>query len=236
VDETTTATLAADSPPRPRSDCRKPLNGFDPSCLYYRPVRRLEVGQRRRRTAIIWTMADRNYQIKPLISRDAIETRLDEMAREIHRDYAAKNPVVIVVLKGAFIFAADLVRRLEFPLQLEFVRLASYGDGTETSGQVCLETDLPDGLGGRHLLVLEDIVDSGLTLTYLIQRLEACGPASVKLAALLDKPSRRRVPLEVSYIGFEAPDKFVIGCGLDYAERYRNLPEICYLEAADDAV
>ncbi len=180
-------------------------------------------------------MADPRYQIKPLISRDVLERRLDEMASEIHRDYAAKNPVVVVVLKGAFIFAADLVRRLDFPLQLEFVRLASYGDGTETSGQVCLESELPGGLGGRHLLVLEDIVDSGLTLTYLVQQLEACGPASVKIAALLDKPARRRVPLDISYLGFDVPDKFVIGCGLDYAEEYRNLPEICYLEAADDA-
>jgi len=180
-------------------------------------------------------MADLNHQIKPLFSRDVIERRLDEMAVEIRGDYASINPVVIVVLKGAFIFAADLVRRLDFALQLEFVQLASYGEGTETSGQVCLDSELPGGLGGRHLLVLEDIVDSGLTLTCLARQLAACGPASLKLAVLLDKPMRRRVPLEINYLGFPVPDKFVIGYGLDNAEKYRNLPEICYLEAADDA-
>jgi hypoxanthine phosphoribosyltransferase len=171
----------------------------------------------------------------PLIDRHAIERRLDEMALEISRDYQDKNPLLIVVLKGAFFFAADLTRRLDFPLSLEFVRLASYGAGTSSSGEVLMETQLPSGLCGRHLLVLEDIVDSGLTLAYLVKHLEARNPASVSVAALLDKVSCRQVPVELAYVGFVVPDSFVAGYGLDRAEKYRNLPDIVCLEKSHEA-
>lgn len=161
-----------------------------------------------------------------LLSRDAIRRRIEEMGREIARDYAGKQPHMVGVLKGACTFMTDLIRAVELPLTLDYIAVSSYGAATKTSGEVKLVKDLDQGLEGRDLLVVEDIVDTGLTLNYLLNVLRARGPRSVKVAALLSKPSRRLVEIPVDYVGFVIEDHFVVGYGLDYNEKYRNLPDI----------
>lgn len=164
--------------------------------------------------------------MKVLLSHDAIQARVREMGAEIARDYAGREPHLVGVLKGAFAFMSDLCRAIDLPLTLDFIAVSSYGTTTKTTGEVQLVKDLDTGLDGRDLLVVEDIVDTGLTLNYLLKVLRARGPKSVKVAALLSKPARRLVETPVDYTGFTIPDSFVVGYGLDYNEKYRNLRDI----------
>jgi hypoxanthine phosphoribosyltransferase len=167
-----------------------------------------------------------------LVQADELQHRVRQLGAEITRDYAgppARDLLLIGVLKGAFLFLADLMRHLEVGCEVDFMAVASYGSSTESSGVVRILKDLDAPLEDRHVLIVEDIVDSGLTLQYLLRTLEARGPASLEVCALLTKPSRRTVDLPVRYTGFEIPDKFAIGYGLDYAERYRNLPYVAAL-------
>ncbi len=165
-----------------------------------------------------------------LFTRQQIEAAVDSLAAELNRDYRGKHPVLIGVLKGSFVFLADLVRRLNFPLEVDFVRVSSYGCGTESSGMVSLVQGLCRPIQDRDVLVVEDIVDTGLTISYLLDYLRREQPASLKLCALTDKPSGRQVPVSIDYLGFSVPGKFLVGYGLDFDERFRNLPDICILE------
>ena len=173
---------------------------------------------------------DFHPQLKILISRDEIANAVDRLASEIKRDYQGKQPLLIGVLKGAFVFMADLMRQLDLPLELEFVRLSSYGAARESSGRVRVIQGLKTPIEGRDVLVIEDIVDTGITISLLLDYLRNKNPASLKLCVLTDKPSRRRVPVSIDYLGFTVPDKFVVGYGLDFAEKFRYLPEICVIE------
>ena len=161
-----------------------------------------------------------------LFTPEALAQRVKELADQITQDYAGKSPLIVGTLRGSFVFMADLVRQINLPLTVDFLSASSYGSGTESSGQVKLKLDLADDISGRDVLIIEDIVDSGNTLSKLLPELQKRGPASLKVCALLDKPERRRVPLHVDYSGFTIPDEFVVGYGLDYAEKYRNLPDI----------
>jgi hypoxanthine phosphoribosyltransferase len=167
---------------------------------------------------------------KILFSRKKIAAMVRQLAAEINRDYQDKNPLLIGVLKGSFVFLADLVRRLVFPLEVDFIRLSSYGSGQESTGKIKVVQGLSTPVKGRDVLVIEDIVDTGLTIAFLLGYLRKKRPSSLKLCALTDKPSRRRVPLTIDYLGFTAPDKFLVGYGLDWDEKYRNLPDICVIE------
>lgn len=165
-----------------------------------------------------------------LFSRPQIAARLDELASEIQRDYRDKHPLVLGVLKGSFMFMTDLVRRLDFRLEIDFIRVSSYGAARESSGRVRLRFGPVARVKGRHVLVVEDIVDSGLTTSFILDWLKKREPASLKLCSLVDKPAHRRLPVEVDYRGFIAPDRFLVGYGLDLNEDYRNLPEICFVD------
>jgi hypoxanthine phosphoribosyltransferase len=169
-----------------------------------------------------------------LVQADELQHRITEMAAEVSRDYAGKDLLLIGVLKGAVFFLADLMRQLDIPCEVDFMAVASYGSSTDSSGVVRILKDLDAPLEGRHVLIVEDIVDSGLTLQYLMRTLEARGPASLQVCALLTKPERRKVEMPARYVGFEIPDKFAIGYGLDYAERYRNLPYVAALTGVAD--
>jgi hypoxanthine phosphoribosyltransferase len=165
-----------------------------------------------------------------LLSADAIARRIREMAAEIERDYPTDAPIhLICVLKGGFVFVSDLVRAMGPRVTIDFIALSSYAKGTTSSGEVRLLKDLDAALSGRDVIIVEDIVDTGLTLSYLQEILKARGPKSLKTACLLSKPSRRKVDVAVEYIGFTIDDHFVVGYGLDFAERYRNLPHIAIL-------
>ncbi|MGH2449668.1 MAG: hypoxanthine phosphoribosyltransferase [Candidatus Limnocylindria bacterium] len=159
-----------------------------------------------------------------LVTEDALARRIAELGTAVARDYAGKDLVLVSILKGALPFLADLMRRVQIPLSLDFLEVSSYGDATESSGVVRILKDLAHPIEGRDVLVVEDILDTGRTLRYVMEHLHAQRPASVRLCVLLDKPSRRVVPVEIDYVGFQIPDRFVVGYGLDYAERYRNLP------------
>ncbi|MFA5079610.1 MAG: hypoxanthine phosphoribosyltransferase, partial [Dehalococcoidia bacterium] len=139
-------------------------------------------------------------------------------------------PLLIGILKGSFVFMADLVRRLDMPLEIDFVRLSSYGSGTESSGRIRLLGKMNEPVEGRHVIVVEDIIDTGLTTSWFLGYIKRRKPASVALCALTEKPARRRVDIKIAYLGFSVPDKFIVGYGIDYNERYRNLPEIYYIE------
>lgn len=165
-----------------------------------------------------------------LIDASTIQKRVRELGEEITRDYTGKTPHVVAILKGASIFHADLVRAIDLGVSLDFIAVGSYGASTLSSGEVRMLKDLDESLEGRDVLLVEDIVDTGLTLHYLIQNLESRGPKSLKVATLLNKPSRRKIDVTVHYVGFEIPDRFVIGYGLDYDQRYRNLPDVCVLK------
>ena len=165
-----------------------------------------------------------------LFSEEELRRRVAELAADIDRDYAGREPMLISVLRGSFVFMADLVRQIHLPCTVDFMAVSSYGAGTASSGQVKIVKDLSDNIEGRDVLVVEDILDSGNTLSYLLQLLQARKPASVRLCTLLDKPSRRVKPVELHYAGFSIPDYFVVGYGLDYAEKYRNLPYIGVLK------
>ena len=171
-------------------------------------------------------------QPKPriLLTRDEIDATVNRLAAEINKDYYGKQPILIGVLKGSFMFMADLIRRLDFPLQLDFIRLSSYGRGRESSGKIKVVQGLGSEVKGRDVLIIEDIVDTGLTISFLLDYLRRKKPASLKLCALTDKSSRRETPVTIDYLGFTVPNKFVVGYGLDWDERFRNLPDICVLE------
>jgi len=173
---------------------------------------------------------DTRESLRCLISRAEIASAVNRLASAITRDYRGENPILLGILKGSFIFLADLVRQLDFPLELEFIHLASYGAGRQTSGRVEVVQGLRAPLGGRHVLVVEDIIDSGVTMAFLLECLEKESPASLRLCALLDKPSRRKTSLAIDYLGLTVPDECLVGYGLDCNERYRNLPDICVLE------
>jgi hypoxanthine phosphoribosyltransferase len=164
--------------------------------------------------------------MKVLLSHDVIQGRIREMGAEIARDYAGREPHLVGVLKGALPFMVDLMRSIDLSVTLDYIAVASYGAATKTSGEVRLVKDLDQGLEGRDLLVVEDIVDTGLTLNYLMNVLRARGPRTLKVASLLSKPSRRLVETPVDYTGFTIEDHFVVGYGLDYNEKYRNLRDI----------
>ncbi|MCF2661700.1 hypoxanthine phosphoribosyltransferase [Pseudoflavonifractor phocaeensis] len=167
-----------------------------------------------------------------LFSEEQLKARVAEIARQIETDYAGKEIMLISVLRGSFIFMADLCRAIQLPCTLDFMSVSSYGKSTTSSGQVQITKDLSEDITGRHVIVVEDILDSGNTLSYLLKILENRHPASIRLCTLLDKPERRVKPVEVHYTGFTIPDAFVVGYGLDYAERYRNLPYIGVLKPA----
>ncbi|HEY0004930.1 MAG TPA: hypoxanthine phosphoribosyltransferase [Pyrinomonadaceae bacterium] len=171
-----------------------------------------------------------NTNLGPLISAEEIQTRICELGAEITRDYAGKNPLLIGVLKGACLFLSDLMRAIDLRLAVEFMAISSYGASTRSSGEVRIIKDLDVPIEGRDILVVEDIVDTGLTLSYLLANLRSRGASSVKLVALLDKPERRKSEVTIDYRGFSIPDEFVVGYGLDFAERYRNLPYIAVLK------
>ena len=176
-----------------------------------------------------------NPDLEVLIPAEKIERRIRELGAEIARDYSGRNPLLIGVLKGACLFLSDLMRAADIPLNVEFIAISSYGAEMRTSGEVRILKDLDVAIEGRHILVVEDIVDTGLTLSYLLANLKSRGAASVKLAALLDKFERREKEVAIDYLGFQIPDKFVVGYGLDFAERYRNLPFIAVLKHPESA-
>ena len=167
-----------------------------------------------------------------LIDRDALQRRIVELGEEISADYEGRDLLLIGVLKGAVFFMADLMRGLTIPCEIDFMAISSYGASTDSSGVVRILKDLDLNIEGRDVLVVEDIIDSGLTLSYLMRNLEAREPASLEICALLTKPERREIDVPVRYVGFEIPNRFVIGYGLDFAERYRNLPYVGVLDPA----
>ncbi|WP_159793890.1 hypoxanthine phosphoribosyltransferase [Puerhibacterium puerhi] len=164
-----------------------------------------------------------------LLTEEQLGTKLDEMAAQIDADYAGKDLLLVGVLKGAVMVMADLARRLHHPMQMDWMAVSSYGSGTKSSGVVRILKDLDADLTGRHVLIVEDIIDSGLTLSWLVANLRSRGPASVEIAAMLRKPEAAKVDVDVRYVGYDIPNEFVVGYGLDYAEKYRNLPFVATL-------
>ncbi|GAC1551547.1 MAG: hypoxanthine phosphoribosyltransferase [Myxococcales bacterium] len=169
-------------------------------------------------------------QIEVLHDPQAIQRRVAELGAQIQRDHEGKDLVLVGVLKGAFLFVADLARAIDLPLSIDFVGLSSYGEATESSGVVKITSDLTRPIEGKHVVVVEDIIDTGLTMRYLLDNLSTRHPASVKICTLLHKPSRSRTRIPIDYLGFTVPDLFVVGYGLDAGERYRNLPFIGLLK------
>jgi hypoxanthine phosphoribosyltransferase len=166
-----------------------------------------------------------------LYGRQDIRRRVDELATAVTRDYAGREPVLVSVLKGGTMFLADLIRRIDLPLRIDFMAISRYGDTDESLGRVRILMDIEADLAGRDVILVEDIVDTGLTLTYLLGALQARDPATIEVCTLLDKSVRRIAPVDVRYVGFDCPDRFVVGYGLDHLERYRNLRDIL---AVDD--
>lgn len=165
-----------------------------------------------------------------LISEADLQTKVRELGARLAREYAGKTPILVGVLNGAIVFIADLARACPIPLSIDFMAVSSYGNSTRTSGVVRILKDLDRDIQGRHVLIVEDIVDSGLTLAYLIEHLQARQPASLRVCALLDKRDRREAGVQIDYVGFQAPDKFVVGYGLDFRDLYRNLPYVGVLK------
>lgn len=174
-------------------------------------------------------MMENNIQ-EVLLTAEEIQARIAEMGQEITRDYAGKNILMIGVLKGSVVFMADLVRAVKLPVQMDFMAVSSYGLSTNSSGVVRILKDLNENIEGKDVIIVEDIIDSGLTLKYLFENLKSRGPASIKICTLLDKPDRRKVDVDITYNGFKIPDYFVVGYGLDFAEKFRNLPYIGILK------
>ncbi|MBR0132742.1 MAG: hypoxanthine phosphoribosyltransferase [Lachnospiraceae bacterium] len=172
-------------------------------------------------------MADR---ISVLIEEEKVQSRVNEIARQISRDYKDEEVHLICILKGSLFFTADLAKRIESPVTVDFISVSSYGDGTESSGRIKIIKDLDDNIAGKNVIVVEDIIDSGRTLSFLMEMLKVRGPKSLKLCTFLNKPERRVVDVDVDYIGFDIPDKFVVGYGMDYAQKYRALPYIGVVE------
>jgi len=165
-----------------------------------------------------------------LFTRHEIEATVKRLAAEISQDYHGKHPVLIGILKGSFMFMADLIRRLDLPLEVEFIRLSSYGRGKVSLGKIKVVQGLLSPIKDRDVIVIEDIVDTGLTIAFLLDYLRKKKPASLKLCALTDKPSRRQVPVNIDYLGLTVPNKFIVGYGLDWDEKFRNLSDICIVE------
>lgn len=165
-----------------------------------------------------------------LLEEEAIQKRVEELGRQITRDYEGKELVLVGILKGAVVFFSDLIRHVELPMSMDFMAISSYGNATKSAGVVRILKDLDKDIVGKHIIIVEDIVDSGLTLSFLKDNLVSRGAASLRICALLDKPERRKVDIKADYQGFTIPDAFVVGYGLDYAERYRNLPYIGVLK------
>lgn len=167
-----------------------------------------------------------------LFSEQQLADKVKELGARISADYADKNPLIVSVLKGSYVFMADLTRQITIPCNIDFMAVSSYGAGTKTTGEVQIIKDIGSKIDGRHLIIVEDILDSGVTLNFLMKVLKARGAASIRLCTLLSKPERRKVDVPIDYLGFEIPDAFVVGYGLDYAEKYRNLPYIGILKPA----
>lgn len=171
--------------------------------------------------------------IKVMLSSEEILKRVDELAEEINRDYAGENVIFIGVLKGSFMFLSDLVKRISLPAEVYFIEASSYGSGTQSSGVVKISRDVDRDLTNENVIVVEDIIDTGITMDKVIEMLRSRGTKSVKLCSCLSKPSRRKVDIQIDYLGFEIPDEFVVGYGLDVGEKYRNFPYIGIVENAD---
>jgi hypoxanthine phosphoribosyltransferase len=167
-----------------------------------------------------------NPQIEVMITAEEIQQKIKELGAAITRDYLGRKPELICVLKGAMVFMSDLIRAIDLELSIDFIAVSSYGKGASSTGEVRIIKDLDEPLSGRDIILVEDILDTGLTLNYLVNSFRARGATSVKIVTLLNKPERRKAHVEADYIGFTIPDKFVVGYGLDFAERYRNLPFI----------
>lgn len=167
---------------------------------------------------------------KILIDEDSLQSKIRELGAKITEDYKGKDLLLVCVLKGAVVFVSDLMKRIDLPLEVDFMAVSSYGTDTKSSGVVRILKDLNQGIEGKNLLIVEDIIDSGLTLSYLIENLKARGPESVEICTILDKPDRRKANINIKYTGFQVPDEFVVGYGLDYAEKYRNLPYVAVLK------
>ncbi len=167
------------------------------------------------------------YEIdEVLIPEEELKKRTEEIAQEISKDYKGKNPILIGILRGAFVFLSDLIRKMDIEVEIDFMAVSSYGNATHSSGVVRILKDLSENVRGRHLIIVEDIVDTGLTLNYLIRNLQAREPASIEVASLLLKEGCQKVPLKIKYLGFKIPDRFVVGFGLDCGQRWRYLPYI----------
>ena len=173
---------------------------------------------------------DSKPEPRVLLPREKVEAVVRMLAAEIKRDYQGKSPLLLGILKGSFVFMADLIRQLDFPLEVEFVRLSSYGAKEQSSERIKVIQGLHSKVKGKDVLVIEDIVDTGLTTSFFMDYLGKKEPASLKLCVLADKPSRRKVPVAMDYLGFTVPDKFIVGYGLDCNEKFRNLPDICILD------
>ena len=171
-----------------------------------------------------------NNQLKVLLEKEEIAKAVARIAAEIKQDYQGKRLLLIAVLNGSFIFLADLVRQLDMDIEIDFVQLASYYSATESSGKVTLIKDIRKPISGKDVLVIEDIVDTGITINFLLTHLKKMKPASLKLCALADKPSQRQITISIDYLGFTLPNKFIVGYGIDFDEQFRGLPFICYLE------
>lgn len=169
-------------------------------------------------------------KLKTLIEENKLQARIKEIAQQITKDYKNKEITLICILKGSTFFTVDLSKNINNPLKIEFIQVSSYNDGTKSSGNVVMKLDLKESIEGKDVIVVEDIIDTGRTLSYLMEYLNGKNPASIKLCTLLDKPERRVFDVKVDYVGFEIPDKFVVGYGLDFDELYRNLPYIAYIE------
>ena len=172
-------------------------------------------------------------QVRCLIPAPQVAARVQELAAEISADYADKSLLVVGVLHGAYVFMADLVRQLKIPIRCGFVMVSSYGDDMVSSGQVKLRLDVTQPVEGEHVLLIDDIVDTGISVNWLIDRIKRQGAASLRLCALLDKSARRRVPVEIDYLGFEIPNQFVVGYGIDWAGRHRELPYVGYVPTGE---
>ena len=175
-------------------------------------------------------MADR---ISVLISEEDVELKIRELAEQINRDYEGKEIHIICILKGGVFFACELAKKLTVPVSMDFMQVSSYGNATASSGIVRIKKDLDDSMEGKDVLIVEDVIDSGKTLHYLIPVLQRRNPASIRLCALLNKPDRREADVKIDYLGFDIPDEFVVGFGLDYSQKYRNLPYIGVIESGD---
>lgn len=169
-------------------------------------------------------------KLKVMYTRQQIQERVTEIGAQINKDYAGEKVLLVGVLKGACLFLSDLARSIELDCSFDFIAVSSYGSGKTSSGEVKLVKDVDKPLQGKNVIIVEDILDTGYTLTYLSKLLQAAQPKSLKIAALLDKPSRRLQPIQPDYFGFKIPDEFVVGYGMDFAEQYRNLPDICILQ------